>query len=267
MWDDFEEVGMVFYCKGYLWGIVFNGLYLICEWFDSLMVVGLYVVMISLDGFVEEYNWLCGNLDSYEKVLEVIKMLVYELELIWDVVICVNWKNYFYLEELKVYLYIIGVCNWCIFIIFLVGCVVNYLEFQLIDEEFIGVLEFIKKVWKEGCVYLSYGCEGFFGKYESEVCDYFYFCNVGISVVFVLVDGLILLCFSICSNFYQGNIYEDDFMEVWEKCFQVFCNCEWVCKGECVDCSFFCYCEGNGMYLYNDNGDFLFCYQKRIVEF
>ncbi len=134
------------------------------------------------------------------------------------------------------------------------------------DEEFTGVLEFIKKVRKEGRVHLSYGCEGFLGKYESEVRDHFYSCNAGISVASVLADGSISSCPSIRSNFHQGNIYEDDFMEVWEKRFQVFRNREWARKGECADCSFFRYCEGNGMHLHNDNGDLLFCHQKRIVE-
>ncbi|MZH91944.1 SPASM domain-containing protein, partial [Enterococcus durans] len=94
----------------------------------------------------------------------------------------------------------------------------------------------------------------------------FYSCNAGISVASVLADGSISSCPSIRSNFHQGNIYEDDFMEVWEKRFQVFRNREWARKGECADCSFFRYCEGNGMHLHNDNGDLLFCHQKRIVE-
>mgnify|MGYP002975879608 CR=1 FL=1 len=169
-------------------------------------------------------------------------------------------------EELKAYLYTIGVRNWRIFTIFPVGRAANHPEFQLTDEEFTGVLEFIKKVRKEGRVHLSYGCEGFLGKYESEVRDHFYSCNAGISVASVLADGSISSCPSIRSNFHQGNIYEDDFMEVWEKRFQVFRNREWARKGECADCSFFRYCEGNGMHLHNDNGDLLFCHQKRIVE-
>lgn len=189
-----------------------------------------------------------------------------EPELTWDVVTCVNRKNYSYLEELKAYLYTIGVRNWRIFTIFPVGRAANHPEFQLTDEEFTGVLEFIKKVRKEGRVHLSYGCEGFLGKYESEVRDHFYSCNAGISVASVLADGSISSCPSIRSNFHQGNIYEDDFMEVWEKRFQVFRNREWARKGECADCSFFRYCEGNGMHLHNDNGDLLFCHQKRIVE-
>ena len=266
MRDDLEEVGMALYRKGYPWGIVSNGLCLTRERLDSLMAAGLHAVTISLDGFAEEHNWLRGNPDSYEKALEAIKMLVHEPELTWDVVTCVNRKNYSYLEELKAYLYTIGVRNWRIFTIFPVGRAANHPEFQLTDEEFTGVLEFIKKVRKEGRVHLSYGCEGFLGKYESEVRDHFYSCNAGISVASVLADGSISSCPSIRSNFHQGNIYEDDFMEVWEKRFQVFRNREWARKGECADCSFFRYCEGNGMHLHNDNGDLLFCHQKRIVE-
>lgn len=131
-------------------------------------------------------------------------------------------ENYSYLEELKAYLYTIGVRNWRIFTIFPVGRAANHPEFQLTDEEFTGVLEFIKKVRKEGRVHLSYGCEGFLGKYESEVRDHFYSCNAGISVASVLADGSISSCPSIRSNFHQGNIYEDDFMEVWENVFRYF---------------------------------------------
>ena len=128
---------------------------------------------------------------------------------------------------------------------------------ELTNEEFTGVLEFIKQVRKEGRVHLSYGCEGFLGNYESEVRDHFYSCNAGISVASVLADGSISACPSIRSNFHQGNIYKDNFMEVWEKRFQMFRD---------RDCSFFRFCEGNGMHLHNDEGELLFCHQKRIVK-
>lgn len=118
------------------------------------------------------------------------------------------------------------------------GRAASHPEFQLTNEEFTGVLEFIKQVRKEGRVHLSYGCEGFLGNYESEVRDHFYSCNAGISVASVLADGSISACPSIRSNFHQGNIYKDNFMEVWEKRFQMFRDREWARKGECADCSF-----------------------------
>ncbi|MEG0454489.1 MAG: SPASM domain-containing protein, partial [Bacteroides sp.] len=78
--------------------------------------------------------------------------------------------------------------------------------------------------------------------------------------------GAISACPSIRSNFKQGNIYEDDFMDVWENRFAPFRNREWMRKGDCADCNFFRYCEGNGMHLRNETGDLLFCHQKRITD-
>ena len=34
-----------------------------------------------------------------------------------------------------------------------------------------------------------------------------------------MADGAIGACTSIRTDYHQGNIYEDDFMEVWEKRF------------------------------------------------
>ena len=97
-------------------------------------------------------------------------------------------------------------------------------------------------------MHLGYGCEGFLGNYEGDVRDNFYSCNAGISVGSVLIDGSISACPSIRSNFHQGNIYRDDFMEVWENRFH----------------SFFRYCEGNGMHLRDEAGELLLCHLKRL---
>lgn len=265
MRDDLEEVGLALYRRGYPWGFVSNGLFLDRQRLDSLMAAGLHAVTISLDGFADDHNWMRGHPQSFDRAAEAIKMLVHEPELTWDIVTCVNRKNYPYLEELKNWLYSIGVRNWRIFTIFPVGRAALHPEFQLTDEEFTGVLDFIKQTRKEGRVRLSYGCEGFLGRYEGEVRDNFYSCNAGISVGSVLVDGSISACPSIRSNFHQGNIYQDDFMEVWNNRFQSFRNREWMKKGECADCDLFRYCEGNGMHLHDEKGDLLFCHHKRII--
>ena len=83
-------------------------------------------------------------------------------------------------------------------------------------------MEFIRQTRQEGKIMASYGCEGFLGSYEAEVRDGFYTCNAGISVASVLADGSISACPSIRSNYSQGSIYKDDFMEVWENRFQPF---------------------------------------------
>jgi MoaA/NifB/PqqE/SkfB family radical SAM enzyme len=37
-------------------------------------------------------------------------------------------------------------------------------------------------------------------------------------------------------------------------------------KGECADCSYFKYCQGNGMHLRDENGELYFCHLKRLKE-
>lgn len=264
MRKDLEYVGLELYKRGYPWGFVTNALYLTRKRLDSLMAAGLHSITVSLDGFEEDHNWLRGHSQSYTRVFEAIKMLVHEPELKWDVVTCVNRRNYPYLSELKQSLYNIGVRNWRVFTIFPVGRATNYPEFQLEDAQFTGLMEFIKATRKEGKIRMSYGCEGFLGGYEGEVRDNFFSCNAGISVGSILADGSISACPSIRSNFAQGNIYKDDFMDVWNNRFEAFRNREWMKKDECAACSFFKYCEGNGMHLRNDEGELLFCHYKRI---
>lgn len=264
MRDDLEDIGLSLYRRGYPWGLVSNGLYLTAARLQSLMEAGLHAVTISLDGFADDHNWMRGHPDSYSRAMNAIRMLVHERELVWDVVTCVNRFNYPYLDKLKASLYSIGVRHWRLFTIFPVGRAAEHPEFQLTDEEFTGVMEFIKHARKEKKMHVNYGCEGFLGSYEGDVRDYFFSCNAGVSVGSILVDGSISACPSIRSNFSQGNIYKDDFMDVWEKRFQPFRNREWMKKGICADCGFFRYCEGNGMHLRDDKGELLFCHFKRL---
>ena len=102
--------------------------------------------------------------------------------------------------------------------------------------------------------------------YEAEVRDSFYTCNAGISVASVLADGSISACPSIRSDYSQGNIYQDDFMHVWEHRFKSFRDRAWMKKGSCASCTFFRYCEGNGMHLHDNNGDLLFCHLERLKK-
>ena len=266
MRKDLEAVGLALYQRKFPWGVVSNGMLLDRKRLDSLMAAGMHSVTISLDGFEDDHNWMRGHAGSYHRAIEAIKMLVHERELLWDVVTCVNRRNYPYLEEMKEYLYRIGVRQWRLFTIFPVGRATRYPEFQLTDEEFTGTLEFIKRTRKEGRVKVSYGCEGFLGRYEGDVRDSLYTCSAGVTVGSVLADGAISACPSIRSNFKQGNIYDDDFMDVWESRFAPFRNREWMRKGDCADCNLFRYCEGNGMHLRNDKGELLFCHHKRITD-
>lgn len=264
MRDDLEECGNALYQRGFPWGFVSNGLFLSRPRLDSLLEAGLHAITISLDGFENEHNWMRGHEDSFKRAAKAIEMLAGEDELLWDVVTCVNSKNYPYLSSFRNYLVNLGVRTWRLFTIFPMGRASNVPELQLSNEEFVGLMKFIKHARETGGIHVSYGCEGFLGEYEGEVRDHFYTCNAGISVASILVDGSISACPSIRSNFHQGNIYKDDFMDVWENRFQAFRDRKWAKKDECAACKFFRYCEGNGIHLRNDDGKLLVCHYKRL---
>lgn len=185
---------------------------------------------------------------------------------VFDVVTCVNKHNYAQLNELKEFLIGIGLKQWRLFTVFPVGRAASDAELQLSGEEFRGMLDFIKQTRKEGRIRISYGCEGFLGNYEGDVRDHFFSCQAGITVGSVLIDGSISACPSIRADFHQGNIYKDEFMDVWENNYQPYRDRTWMKKGECATCKYFRYCRGNGMHLRDGQGELMVCHLKRIVN-
>ena len=81
-----------------------------------------------------------------------------------------------------------------------------------------------------------------------------------------MTDGSIAACASIRADYHQGNIYKDDFMDVWENRYASYRYREWMRSGECADCKYFRYCQGNGMHLRDGNGKLLLCHLHRLQE-
>lgn len=262
--NDIEQCGIELYRRGYPWGIVSNGLLLSRERLDSLLAAGLHSATISLDGFEEAHNWLRRHPKSFEHAVNAICMLAEEKEIVWDVVTCVNQHNFEDMMLFKNFLIEMGVKKWRIFTIFPVGRAAQEPKLQLSDEQFTWLLQFIRHCRQEGKIHVNFACEGFLGNYEGEVRDQIYGCNAGISTASVLIDGSISGCPSIRAKFHQGNIYADNFMDVWNNRFKEFRNRQWARQGACADCDMFRYCEGNGMHLHDDAGNLLTCHYKRI---
>lgn len=264
MRKDLEECGREIYRRGFPWGMVTNGLFMTRERLDALMASGLHSATVSLDGFATDHNWMRGNPHSFDRAVDAIRMMVETPDLVFDVVTCVNKHSLLRLEEMKEFLIKLGVKRWRVFTIVPMGRASHDEELQLSNAEFRQVMEFIRKTRKEGRIRLDYGCEGFLGNYEGEVRNHFFACQAGVTVGSVLIDGSISACSSIRSDFHQGNIYQDDFMEVWESRYQPYRDREWMRKGECADCEYFRYCRGNGMHLRDANGELYFCHLKRL---
>ena len=264
---DIENVGVQLYKRGFPWGIVTNGMLLNESRLNSLLNSGLRSITVSLDGLEKSHNWLRENPNSFNNALSAIKLVSKMPDLRYDVVTCVTRKNINEIGQICDFLIDLGIREWRIFTIFPVGRAKENAHLQLEPKEFKGLFDFIKQTRQEKRIKLNYGCEGFLGAYEHEVRDNLFYCSAGINTASILADGSISACPSLRDNFIQGNIYQDDFADVWENRYLKFRNRDWTKTGLCSNCKFYKYCEGNGMHLRDEKtGELLFCHLKRIEQ-
>ena len=261
---DLERAGLELYRRGYPWGIVTNALALTPERFESLLQAGLHSISVSFDGFEEQHNYIRRNPHSYQRALDALRMIAADGTVAYDAVTCVTGALVPRLNEMKELLIANGIKHWRIFTIFPVGRAADDPTLRLTDEQFREVMEFIRRTRREGRIDLTYACEGFLGGYETEVRDSFYYCSAGVTTASIRVDGAISGCTSIRSNFDQGNIYRDNFWEVWSSRYEPFRDRSWARRDECADCRMFRYCQGGGMHLRDEEGRLLMCHYKRL---
>ncbi len=264
MRPDIEACGAIIYEKGFPWGMVTNGLALTERRYRGLLNAGIHSMTISLDGLEENHNWMRGHDKSFRRASEAIEMVAASKAIAFDVVTCVNKKNYKELPTIKQFLIDKGLKSWRLFTVFPMGRAAADPILRLSPDEFKGTFEFIRQTKREGILDANYGCEGFLGNYEGEVRNHFYFCQAGVTVGSVLADGSISACPSIRADYRQGNIYEEDFMDVWNRRYAAYRNRNWMKRDECANCRYFRYCRGNGMHLRDGEGKLLFCHLKRL---
>ena len=248
--NDIEFCGTELTKQGYPWGIVTNGVLLTRQRLNSLINAGLSSITVSLDGLESSHNWL-RNSKCFVNVISAVELIVEQNELVFDIVTCINQKNYGELDEIKELLISLGIKRWRLFTISPIGRATDNPDLTLTNYQLKGLMEFIKKARVEKRIEVNYECEGFVGKYEMEVRDGFYFCRAGINIASVLLDGSISACPNIDNRFSQGNIYKDNFLEIWNNQFKLMRQRDWMKTGICENCKVFKWCNGNGMHLRN----------------
>ena len=256
---DLMDCGRAIRERGFMWGLVTNGITLDRSVAREMAQAGINSLAIDVDGTRDDHNWLRNSPTGFDRAMRAVEAVQTIPYLTWDVITCVNSRNINHLDELKQLLIEAGVTQWRCFTIIPMGRAANDESLQLTDEQFRDLLNFIVLTRREGKINLSYACEGYLGAYEGLVRDYFFNCQAGLTVASVRADGAISGCLSIRSDYNQGNIYQDRFWDVWENRFEQYRDREWMRKDECADCRYFKYCRGNGMHLRDGDGHLLAC--------
>ena len=270
---DLEYCGEQMYLMGFPWGLVTNGYALTLERFRNMVGSGLRAISVSIDGLEEDHDWMRGRQTSFRRASDAIRMICEhnasvpeQFRLGFDAITCVNARNISRLEELKEHLISLGADAWRLFTIVPMGRAKDDPELQLTGEQVRQVMDFIVRTRKEGRIRCNYACEGFLGEYEGIARDRLFMCDAGVSVGSVLIDGSISACTSIRSDYHQGNIYKDDFIDVWENRFQQYRDHGWMKTGECASCRYWRYCRGSGMHLRNSDGSLIQCNLRKMEE-
>lgn len=262
---DLETCGREIRKRGMRWGLVSNAHLYTPERHATLLAAGMGALTISLDGLEESHNWLRASPDSFSKVDRAISLAAASIRLNFDVVSCVNNKNIGELPKIYDYLTAKGVKAWRLFTIIPIGRAATHPDLNLSDSAFKQMMDFIAERRKTGAMDIKFSCEGYVGEYETKVRTTPFFCRAGINIGSILIDGSISACPNIDRSFIQGNIYRDNFYQVWQKKFIPFRDRSWTRTGSCAECKDFLDCQGNGFHNWHgDKKEVLVCHRAKL---
>lgn len=265
--QDMVECGRRITEEGFIWGMVSNGKLIDGPMMRELSQAGLRSLAVDVDGTRTQHNWLRNDERSYDAVFDAIGHIRRAPGLLWDVITCVHQRNIHELPEIKRLLLEAGVRKWRCFTIFPMGRAQDDPELILTPEQYRHLMDFIQATRAEGRIDISYACEGYLGDYEGRVRRTHYLCSAGLTTASVLSDGDISGCLSIRAGYHQGNIYRDDFWQVWTERFLQYRDRTWMQQtAPCADCQLFRYCEGNGMHLRRDDGTLMHCNYHKLYN-
>jgi radical SAM enzyme (rSAM/lipoprotein system) len=253
MRKDIELCGREIRKRGMRWGMVSNGYLYNRQTHILLLNAGLGAVTLSLDGMEDSHNWLRNNSKSFNRVDNAINLAVSSTRLNFDVVTCVSTHNLFELTRIHDYLIQKGVKSWRLFTIVPIGRARNNQELFLSGPQFKELLDFIVDSRKKAGIDVKFSCEGYVGNYESKVRDSYFFCRAGINIGSILIDGSVSACPNIDKSFAQGNIYRDNFYQIWQTKYNTFRDRSWTKTGKCSYCADYKDCLGNGLHLWHGN--------------
>jgi radical SAM enzyme (rSAM/lipoprotein system) len=252
---------------GFHWGIVTNGYGYTPAIHDKLIASGMESLTISIDGFEDTHNRMRGKNNSFKNAVRALELITGADRLFYDVVTCVNKKNIRELPDFREFLISKNVRAWRLFTIAPIGRAANDGDMLLNGEELKFLMEFIAKARTEKCMNVEFSCEAYTGKYETSVRDSLFFCRAGINIASILIDGSISACPNINRNFVQGNIYKDDFLDVWTNRFDVMRNRKWTKTGLCLKCKDYKNCTGGAMHLWDEKRDTpLTCINQKMTQ-
>ena len=264
LYDNIYEVMTYSEELGFLVGITSNGTLIDDEVAEKLIKSGLDSIAISIDGLKETHDRFRNNEGSFEKAFDGIRSLK-KAGIEPNVTTVINKYSFSELNQLYDLMKKENISSWRVVNVEPIGRVKVSKDLLLDKRELFELFDFIKekRFDANNDIDVTYGCSHFV-TYDYEKCirDFYFQCEAGVGVASIAANGDIVACLDIerRKDLVQGNIYTDNFIDVWENRYEVFRR-DWSDKSKlCKTCEYKKVCMGDSAHTWDyDNNEPLYC--------
>lgn len=256
---------------GFSVGMTSNGTLIDESKASNLVDSGLDTVAISIDGIGEQHDIFRKTNDSFNRSIAGIKAFK-KSGIEPQVITVVHKGNIDSLDDMYNYFNKLDICSWRIVNVDPIGRAKANQKLLLEGIELRYLFDFIrsKRFSKHNTMNVSYGCSHFVTyDYENEIRDYYFQCGAGLQVGSIMANGDIGACLDIERNrkTIQGNIYENDFIGIWENRYSIFREDRTKNSKKCSICSMKEVCRGDSAHTWDfSSNEPLYCVKNIIDE-
>lgn len=253
--EDLFEVMNLAKGLGYNWGMTTNGILINDDIIQKMKDTGMATISISLDGLEKSHDEFRGVKGSFSKIIHNIQKLK-EANFLncLQVTTVVNKTNISELEEMYKKMQELQIDSWRVVNMDPIGRAQDNDNLSLDNEDYKKLIKFIAEKRKKSKMDVTYGCSHYLGlKYEKETRGNMFFCFTGFTTASILYNGDIFVCPNVerRKELIQGNIRQDDFIDVWENKFKWFRDLDKLKCKQCDNCEDWKYCRGDSLHTWD----------------
>lgn len=253
---------------GFSWGLVTNGILLNQANIEKCKETKMSTISISIDGLPNTHDNFRNVKNAYNTIVENIKLLkdanfVEHIQITFTA----TKDNLYELPEVYRNMCMLEIDSFRISNIDLIGRANEHNDLLLDKDDFEFLFRFINK-YKDTEIPVCWSCTHYFGEVNDKTNKTFQ-CFTGKYVASILCDGTIYGCPNIQrkKTLEQGNVKEDNFVDIWENKFLEYRNENTLKSKKCETCKHWENCKGDSFHTFDfTKNEQFFCYAKIFEE-
>lgn len=255
LYPDLNKVIALAHDMGFPVGMTSNGTLIDAKAAGELMSAGLDTVSISIDGIGNVHDRFRCSHGSFDRAMNGIRYLERVGASVQPLTV-VHKKNFFQLEDMFRLFSAEGLYSWRLTNMDPIGRARRNKDLLLTGDELKKLFSFVreKRFNPNSQMEVTMSCPHFLTyEYEREVRDNYFQCGAGLRIASVMANGDIGACLDIerRPELIQGNVFEDDFIEVWETRFETFRQDRTNQSRTCSTCRHSEVCMGDSAHTWN----------------